>query len=176
MNNKTFLYDLGLRLILALLLSINSLVIFYFIFTPLTIYPSFFILKLFYPIVMKGNVFFYSKYAVILIKSCIAGSAYYLLAILNLTTKGMNWKKRVYSFIFSSLLFLILNITRILMMIIILFNLGFSVFDKFHIGFWIAGSTIFVVAIWILTIKIFDIKEIPVYSDIKEVVNIIKRN
>ena len=46
------------------------------------------------------------------------------------------------------------------------FFLGFSFFDITHKVFWYFISTIFVVGIWFIEIKIFKIKEIPFYSDL----------
>jgi len=44
---------------------------------------------------------------------------------------------------------------------------GSSFFDFTHKIFWYAGSTIFVIAIWFLEVKIFKIKGIPIYDDLK---------
>jgi len=169
-----YLYDLFLRLALTLLVSINSLALFYFIFTPLTVYPSYWILKVFYPVIMQDNFLLYNTNVIEIINACIAGSAYYLLIILNLTTKGINWITRIKAFIFSSLSLLVLNILRIVILAILLFSYPLA-FTSIHIAFWLIGSTLFVVAIWIATIKIYNIKEIPIYSDLKEVLKLFRK-
>ena len=169
-----YLYGLAFRLLLAILLSVNSLAIIYFIFTPLTVYPSFWLIKLFYPIRIDGSLFYYSNYIIVIVNACVAGAAYYLLAILNLTTKGLSIATRIKVFIFSAASLLTLNILRIVILVLILFGMGSHAFNQIHLSFWVFGSTIFVVGIWILTTKIFKIQEVPVYSDFKEVLKLFK--
>ena len=61
---------------------------------------------------------------------------------------------------------LIINILRIFLLGLVYIS-GFSWFDIAHKLFWYAGSTIFVIGIWFAEVKLFKIKEIPFYSDIK---------
>lgn len=152
------------RYLIAAILAFNSLFIFYFIFTPLTIYPVYFLLSLFYPAVLLGDSIIVSSLTIILVEACIAGSAYYLLTILNLTTP-MPIKTRIKSLLFSYISFLIINILRI-SLVSLLFLSSSPYFDFTHKLFWYFLSTIFVVLIWILSIKIFNIKSIPVYTDL----------
>ena len=173
-NQLEYIYNLFVRYLVALFLPINSLAIFYFVFTPLTLYLSYWLIKLFYPITMQGNLLG-NGHTIQIINACIAGSAYYLLALLNLTTKGISWLTRIKAFIFGSISLLILNILRIVILALVLFAFGIKTFNQIHIGFWIIGSTLFVVFIWLATIKFFRIKEIPVYSDIKEVLKLFKK-
>ena len=49
------LIDIVFRYLLILLLAIGNLAIFYLIFTPLTVYPVFWLLKIFYTISINGN-------------------------------------------------------------------------------------------------------------------------
>lgn len=44
---------------------------------------------------------------------------------------------------------------------------GSTFFDFTHKIFWFLGSTLFVVIIWFLEVKIFKIKDIPIYTDLK---------
>ena len=62
--------------------------------------------------------------------------------------------------------FLILNIARIFFLSIAYVN-GYSWFDFTHKLFWYLGSSIFVVGIWFAEVKLFKIKQIPFYSDLK---------
>ena len=139
--------------------------VFYKIFFPLTIWPSFFLLNLFYNASVIGNSIIIDNFTIKIVNACIAGSAYYLLLILNLTIP-METKKRFYSVIFSIFSFLILNTLRIFLLSI-LFVQRFVFFDIAHKLFLYALSIIFVIGIWFLTSWIFKIKEIPVYSDFK---------
>ena len=137
----------------------------YKVFTLLTIYPVAYLLKLFYNVLIFENTLFINSQIIQIIPACVAGSAYLLLLILNLATP-MNFKKRIYSILTSFAILLLLNILRIFFLsIFYLENLPF--FDFTHKLFWYALSTIFVVGIWFAEVKLFKIKEIPFYSDMK---------
>ncbi|MEK6859327.1 MAG: pacearchaeosortase [Nanoarchaeota archaeon] len=151
-----------------------SLPLIYRIFAPLTMYPVVWLLKIFYNVSLSGSFILINLIPKIeLIPACIAGSAYLLLLILNLTVP-MKIKKRIYSIILSFLLLLILNILRIFFLAILYHN-NFAYFDITHKFFWYFLSTIFVVGIWLFIAKIFAIKEIPVYSDIKGLMKDLKK-
>ena len=66
----------------------------------------------------------------------------------------------------SFILFLIINILRIFFLSL-LFISGSSWFDFTHELFWYLVSIVFVVGIWFTEVKLFKIKEIPFYSDLK---------
>ncbi|MEK6936078.1 MAG: pacearchaeosortase [Nanoarchaeota archaeon] len=142
-----------------------SLPIIYKIFTPLTIISTSKILGLFYNIKVVGDLIIYNSYTIQIIAACVAGSAYLLLLILNLTTQ-IKLKKRIYFILFTFILFFIINILRIVILSVLVFN-DSPLFDITHKLFWYMLSTLFVVAIWFFAVKIFKIKEIPVYNDIK---------
>lgn len=155
---------LFVRYIILILAGI-FLSVFYKLFFPLTIWLTYFLLSLFDNVSIFGNLLLTSGGAIEIVDSCIAGSAYFLLLILNLTTP-MNIKKRLYSLIFSFLFLLILNVLRIFFLSI-LYIKNYLFFDVVHSIFWIVLSVLFVIGIWFLTIKLFKIKRIPIYSDIK---------
>ncbi len=169
-------YGLIIRYAIAVLLSINSLFIFYYIFKPLTFFPAVSILKIIYPAKAFGieRLIIQGK-EIVFINSCVAASAYYLFAVLNLTTFGIGFKKRIKIFVINSVALLIMNIIRIIILAVVLVNIS-SIFDATHFIFWNFLGTIFVVGIWILTAKIYKIKYIPVFSDIIFIKNQIKRN
>ncbi len=139
--------------------------VFYKVFLPLTIWPVYLLLKIFYDVSVSGNILSIAGARIELINACIAGSAYFLLLILNLTT-NMKARQRFYSIIFSFLSLLVLNILRIFFLSV-LYTENFVFFDVTHKLFWYALSILFVVGIWFLTAKLFKIKNIPVYSDIR---------
>lgn len=159
------IWDIIFRYLILILVGFTNSGIFYLIFTLVTIYPVYFLLGLFFNPSLASNIIILNNIPIEIIGSCIAGSAYYLLLILNLATPGIKIKKRICIFLFSSLAFLTLNILRIVLLSI-MFVSGVSLFDITHKLFWYLGSTIFVVGIWFLSVKIFKIKEIPFYSDI----------
>ena len=159
--------DIVSRYLILVLTSLSGLWLFYFIFTSLTIYPVYFLVNLlFEDVSLFGEIMIVNGVAIEFIRACIAGSAYYLLLILNLSTPKINLKKRVTMILFSFAALLIINIIRIFVLILIFFY-GFSFFDITHKFFWYFMSTIFVILIWFAEVKYFKIKEIPFYSDIK---------
>ncbi len=155
-----YLVLLGIGVLYPLL----SLIVLY-----LTIYPAYFLLALVYEVSVSGYVLTVSGIEIGIVGACVAGSAYYLLLILNLTTK-MNTKQRVYSLLFSLLLLLVVNISRIFFFSI-LFIEDFVYFDILHKLFWYFMSILLVVFIWFLTVMIFKIKNIPVYFDLRFLFN-----
>ena len=62
-----------------------------------------------------------------------------------------------------------MNIARIVILVFVYLNFGKNYFDLVHIVFWHVVSTIFVAAVWIALVEWYKIKQIPVYSDIKEI-------
>ena len=160
--------DILIRYSLLIVLAIPNLWLFYAVFTPLTAYPVFALLNLLYDaLLISGKIILINRTIPIeLIQACIAGAAYYLLLILNLSTREIKLKTRVKMIAFSFLAFLLVNILRIFILSIIAVS-GSSFFDLTHIVFWYGLSTIFVVAIWFAEVKLFRIKTIPFYSDIK---------
>lgn len=175
MDGKGVLF-IFLRYLILILLGIPGLFIFYWIFTPLTVYPVFYMLQGLYDAVFyPPNVIFFKGYFAELISACIGGAAYYLLTILNLTTP-MNIKKRIGSLMFLLISFLILNIIRIIVFALLLFK-GYQYFELTHTTTWYFGSTVMVVLIWFGNVLLFRIKNIPVYTDIKNLLlesNILK--
>ena len=160
--------DLFLRYIILVLVALPNLFLFYFIFTPLTVYPMYFLLNLFYDVsLMAGNILLINmEIPIEFIKACIAGSAYYLLLILNLAIPGIKLRKRINMLLLAFGIFLFLNLLRIFILAFLAIS-GSPSFDAVHKLFWYSLSTIFVVAIWFAEVKLFKIKEIPFYSDLK---------
>ena len=163
--SKQFL-DIIIRYFILILLALPGFAIFYFVFAPLTIYPVYFLLNLFFDVSLMQDIVLINEIPIELIGACIAGSAYYLLSILNLSTPKIKLQKRVKMIFLSFGVLLILNILRIFFLSLVFIS-GSSSFDIAHKLFWYTGSIIFVVGIWFAEVKLFKIKEIPFYSDIK---------
>jgi exosortase/archaeosortase family protein len=153
-----------IRYLACIAASINSLWIFYFVFTPLTVYPSYFILNLLYGATLVESTIIINGTFITLVDACIAGSAYFLLTALNLFTPGMTLKKRMLMLGFEFLSFWAVNILRIIILSVLFLN-GFPYFTTAHLIAWHLVSAVFVILIWIASIKIFKVKEIPFYSD-----------
>jgi exosortase/archaeosortase family protein len=156
-----------IRYIILILIAIPNFWLFYLIFTPLTVYPVYFLLNMFFDISLTGEIITITNYLIIkIIGACVAGSAYYLLLILNLSVPKIKLKKRIKMIFFSFMSFLIINILRIFLLSVVFIYIS-SWFDITHKLFWYLGSIIFVIGIWFAEVKLFKIKEIPFYSDIK---------
>jgi len=153
------IHSILVRYLILLIVAIPNLYLFYFIFTPPTVFSTKLLFSLF-------NVDYTS---IQIISACIAGSAYYLLLILNLSTPNIKFKKRIFLILSAFLIFLVLNILRIFFLAL-LFVKSFYLFGILHKIFWYALSTFFVVSIWFVQVKRYKIKNIPIYSDIKYLV------
>jgi len=158
--------DFIVRYAILIVAGLLSNTIFYMIFTSLTVNAVYFLLGLFYDASLLSNIILVNKIPIEIIGSCVAGSAYFLLLILNLSTRDIKVTKRlmVLTFSFASLLFI--NVLRIFILSIMFISQE-PFFDITHQLFWYLGSTVFVIGIWFLSVKIFKIKGIPFYTDIK---------
>jgi exosortase/archaeosortase family protein len=154
-----------LRYLFLVLIAIPNLFLFYKIFTPLTVYPVYFLLNLFFNASLNNTSIFINNLEISLINACIAGAGYYLLTILGFSIP-MKYRKRIKLILLGFGMFLALNIVRIFVLSIMAIY-GFSYFDITHKLLWYVLSTVFVVGIWFLNIKILNIKEIPFYEDLK---------
>ena len=155
------------------MLAYSNLALFYLVFTPLTIYPLFFFLSLLFPASLSSANIIIGTHIIEIIHACIAGAAYYLLTILNLTTP-MPLKKRIQALAFSYFSLLILNILRLFILSYLFLNTN-PFFSLTHKIFWYLLSIIFVIGIWFLSVYLFEIKSIPAYTDIKEILKEIKK-
>lgn len=157
--------DLVLRYAILLAASIPNLYLFYLIFFPITIYTSYFLFDLFFNATISGNTILISNiFEIVLVKACIASSAYFLLLALNLSTPKIKQRGKSILFLFAS--FFLLNIIRIFFLGLMYVNSS-ELFYVAHKVTWWLGSTIFVLGIWFANVKLFKIKEIPFYSDFK---------
>jgi exosortase/archaeosortase family protein len=161
---KTYL-NILIRYFLVVLLGLGNLYIFYQLFSPITIQITNAILSLFYDTTLRENFILINSIVIELIPACMAGSAYYLLTALNLLTP-MKIRKRINSLTLLLLVFLVLNILRIVIFSFLALN-GASYFSILHEFFWYFGSIILVIILWFVNIKLFKIQGIPVFTDFK---------
>mgnify|MGYP001579555459 CR=1 FL=1 len=159
------LISMSIRYLFLLLLGLNIGLV-YFIITPLTVYPAFYAFDWLYGATLyAGNVIGFKGYFAHIVEACVAGSAYYFLLILNLTTP-MSVIQRVKSIAFLIVSFYLLNVARIIIFGT-LFYKGYTYFDFTHLWTWYLGSTVLVVALWFSNVYFFKIKSIPIYTDIQ---------
>ncbi|MFA5019526.1 MAG: pacearchaeosortase [Candidatus Pacearchaeota archaeon] len=161
-----------LRYLLILLFGLGNFYLIYKIFAPITVYLSYFMLSIFYNPVVLNNVIFINNYEIEIISSCIAGSAYFFLLGLNLSVP-MDYKKRIYTLFCAVLIFLSLNVLRIVFLSSLFIN-DCIYFDVIHKFLWWFFSTFLILFIWFSEVLIFKIKPIPIYSDFKFVKRLIK--
>ncbi len=164
-------FKLILRVFLAFIL--NPFV-WYWIFIWPTMLLPYFLLKIFgFEAVLSLSSFtiYSGNYALEFIEACVASSAYFLLSLLILTTKDIGWKKMLKMFFVGGFLILVMNILRVMIIIIVLLTLGGNWFNIIHLTFWKLISTLYVFLVWILLIRWYKIKNIPIYSDIKYLYN-----
>jgi exosortase/archaeosortase family protein len=164
-----YLKTLTLRLLLALIIAF-SFNLFYIILNPLTFNLTYLLLKIFTNPILSINTILINSFTLKFIPACAAASAYLLLALLILLTKDIELKKGIKMFFLGSLLILIMNLTRILILIFILMNYGKDYFNLIHVIFWKIISSVFVVIVWVYLTNKFKIKSIPIYSDIKTII------
>ncbi len=165
-NKDNYIKNFILRYAILILSALPGLYIFYWIFTPLTIYPVYWILNIFYDVSLNGTTIFVNCIPLEIVGPCVAGSAYFLLLILNLSVPNLSYKRRINSLLFSFGILLLLNILRIVVLGIFYIN-NVPSFALIHKILWYLGSTLFVVGIWFWEVYKFKIKEIPFYTDFK---------
>jgi len=162
--------DIFIRYTILILFALPNLFLFYFVFIPLTLYPVYFLLSLFFEPSLMGNIILINKIPIEIIKACVSGSAYYLLFILHLSIPNIKIEKRIKMILLAFASLLILNILRIFSLSLMIIN--DSVWFKItHMFFWYILSVVLVLGIWFLEVRFFKIKQIPFYSDLKFIYN-----
>jgi energy-coupling factor transporter transmembrane protein EcfT len=82
----------------------------------------------------------------------------------------MEIKKRIKSLLFILLGFFVFNILRIIILSVLFVN-KIKYFEELHLFLWFFLSTLFVILIWFLSVKLFKIKGTPFYSDLRYLYN-----
>ncbi len=153
------------RYIVIILAGLGNLYLFYKILTPITIVVLRWAISIFTTPVFTNNFIFIKGIAIIeIVPACIAGAAFYLLFILIFSSADIEPIKRLYAAITAFAILFVLNILRILLLIPMI---RLSYFAVLHWTFWHLLSTVFVLAAWFAVVKIYKIKSIPGYSDLK---------
>jgi len=165
MKNK-FL-NILIRYLILILIALPGFGLFYLVFTWATIYPVYFLLDFFFEVFLIGTTITIAEnFPIEIIGACVGGGAYFLLLFLNLSLPEIKILKRIKMITFAFASFLIINILRIFLLSLMYYSSS-PFLEIFHKFFWYIGSVLFVVAIWFVEVKIFKLKEIPVYSDLK---------
>ncbi|MBI2499608.1 pacearchaeosortase [Candidatus Woesearchaeota archaeon] len=170
---KSYLQYLFTRLFVALFFVILGIRIIESIFGPITFYLSYYTLQYYNPILISSTEFIINEIKLKFIPACIASGAYLLLIILTLMTE-MEFRKALKTIAQGFLIILIANLIRIDLLVILLVNNYSDLFNTLHLLIWKTLSTLFVVLLWIILTKINKIENIPIYSDYKKILGIIK--
>jgi exosortase/archaeosortase family protein len=168
-KENLWILDIVLRYIIAAL-SFLIVPVFYVVFKPLTIGLTWLIMGIFYHVQIQGSSLFFPGFnaSIEIVSACIAGSAYFLLFLLNILTRDIKILKRIYALLFSFVCLFLINAIRLVIIIPMFLNNSVW-FDFTHKFFWFILSIVFVVLIWLLTVKVFRISKIPVYSDVASI-------
>ena len=162
--------NLFLRYFSLIVIGIGNFYIIYKILIPVTVNTLNAILLVFTNINVADNIIFLSSSKVEIAPACVAGSAFYLLLLLILSTANIKPRVRAKAILTSVFLLFSLNILRILILIPMM---GTNYFETVHWVFWNLISILFVVFIWFYVVKIYNIKSTPIFSDLKYLMKLI---
>jgi len=161
-----YVVGLALRLGAALLLLLLPLNLFYLLLGPPTLYGAFWTLSSFSPR-LEDPFLLIGYHKLKFIPACVATSAYYLLSLLVLLTKGLTWKKGAQLWVGGTLLVFLGNLVRIDLLIWVLVRFGVDWFATLHLFFWHVVSTVYVAGIWIGLTRTLKVRGIPAWSDLQ---------
>lgn len=145
-----------------------------FILTPLTLYPIYFLLQPYKPLLQNTSLIINST-TITISEPCLAILAYLLLLALTILTPKISLKTRFKIFFTGSLIILITNLIRILILSLLIIHKNTNLFLTLHLFIWKFLSSIFVLLIWIFLTKHYKIKTIPIYTDVKYLIKQIKQ-
>jgi len=158
--------SLLLRWIFAGIVAASSS-LFYIVLLPLTLRISYGLLQFFSEASLEGNLLQVGGKTLEFIPACAAVSAYILLGILILLTKGISFPKGIKLFLYGSLLIFLANLVRIELLIYVLVQFGKNYFDTLHLFIWQIVSSVYVALAWVFLTWRFKVKEIPIWSDVQ---------
>lgn len=168
------LWVLGLRWLSSLLLAVFY-PLFYVVFSPLTLWVSYGILQLFVDATLTGTTILAGGKTLVFVQACTAASAYLLLALLILLTRGISLRTGVKLFLLGSALIFAANILRIQFLFYLLFAVGKNYFETLHLLIWKVLSSVYVAVVWIFLTWRFKIQETPLMSDFQYILKKIKK-
>ena len=157
-----YLYNFLIRYLLLFI----PISLIYFIFSPITIYGSYYLIYFLKPSII-GNIITVNGIPFTFIDACIAAYAYYLIWFLSLTAKDVKIKTRVKLILIGFLLILLMNYFRISLLIYLTVKYGIDAFNIVHMFFWKFLSWFYVALVWIILVKFYRVKSIPLYDDFK---------
>lgn len=164
--------NLFVRYFSLLLIGMGNFYVLYKFLIPLTLHTVNSILLIFTDTILVNNVIYLSGLGINIAPACVAGSAFYLLLLLTLSTADIEPMVRAKVIFTTFAMLFFLNIIRILILVPMT---GANYFSVIHWIFWHLISIVFVVSIWFYAVKIYKIKSVPIYSDLKYLMGLIKK-
>lgn len=173
MAKEEYLKQLALRVMaaFAVLFSYNLI---YAVIAMFTLHFSYFFFSIFVPSALIGNKIVTLMDSFEFIPACVAASAYILLALLVLLTKDISLNERMQMIVYGWLAILAFNVLRIELLLLTFFSLE-TAYDTLHLFVWKFMSTAFVILLWLGLARLYKVKAIPVYSDVKALVGMIRK-
>lgn len=172
MKKDGYLKSLVLRVTAAFAVLIGY-PLFYMIIAPLTLHVSYFFFNIFVPSALIGTKIMTLTDSFEFIPACVATSAYILLALLVFLTKDISWNEQLQMIIYGWLAILAFNILRIELLLLTYLRFE-TAFETLHLFVWKFMSTAFVVLLWLGLARLYKVKAIPVYSDLRHIISMIK--
>ena len=158
------------RYIGAVLLALSYNLL-YLVLSPITVLGSFVLLDPFYNVALVGTELIFDSVTFSFIPACIAVSAYLFLGALILFTRGIGWRLALKMFAIGSGAIFLANLMRILFLVWVYVQYGRNIFESLHFSIWFLVSTVFIAGLWIGLVKYYEVKGVPVYSDLKAVLD-----
>ncbi len=152
------------------LITVLSISLFTIILLPLTLYASYVLSLPFLSVSLSENTLIFDSGMFTFIPACAATLAYVLLLFLIFLTSEISFAKGIKMFFLGSAIIFIMNLIRILFLIYLYINFGGNYFESIHLILWHFVSTIFVAGVWIFLVEFYEIKSIPIVSDIKIII------
>lgn len=173
MEKEGYLKGLLLRVMAAFAMLFGYNII-YAVSALFTLHFSYFFFSIFVPSALIGNKIATLTNSFEFIPACVATSAYILLALLVFLTKDISWNERLQMIVYGWLAILAFNLLRIELLLLTFFRLE-AAYDTLHLFVWKFMSTAFVVLLWLGLARVYKVKSIPVYSDIKALAGMIRK-
>lgn len=172
-ETNIFLRYISIVILIVIFLSNAFLDFFIWLFTII----SYYFLQLFIGVeLIDLKLHLTNNYIFIVVKECIAPSAYILITLIFLTLP-LKFSKIIKPYLYSILIFSLFNLIRILFLMWVHITFGAEYFDKYHLIFYQGLSGIVVALIVIYYLRKNKIKKVyPVYSDLKYLTENIKFN
>ena len=152
---------LFVRYFSLLLVGVGNFYIIYKLLIPLTTHIVNSVLLIFTDTIVIGNIIYLPWVWIEIASSCVAGSAFYLLLLLILSSANIKPRVRAKAVLTSFAMLFVLNVLRILILIPMT---GSNYFNVVHWVFWHLISILFVVFIWFYIVKIYKIKSTYSYK------------